>query len=210
MQSVGNCSLGLVHTGTNDRSNTGFYGTCDASHNTTWNAKGITGWAYHLNGGAISWHCKAQPLTALSSTEAELIAVDSAVRELRHLHKLLAEFKLQVTMPTIIGQDNQSTIKLCESTHFNARTKHISLRYHHCGDQQRAGILKLEYLPTADIASDALTKQLQAEAHCRHRAVLLGEQRTAWPEPNEQAATATIIDYTADSDTANQIYQYEL
>ena len=70
--------------------------------------------------------------------------------------------------------------------------------------------MKLEYLPTADIASDALTKQLQAEAYCRHRAVLLGEQRTAWPEPNEQAATATIIDYTADSDTANPIYQYEL
>ena len=40
--------------------------------------------------------------------------------------------------------------------------------------------------------------------------VLLGEQRTAWPEPNEQAATAIIIDYTADSDTANPIYQYEL
>ena len=70
--------------------------------------------------------------------------------------------------------------------------------------------MKLEYLPTADIASDALTKQLQPEAHCRHRAVPLGEQRTAWPEPNEQAATATIIDYTADSDTANPIYQYEL
>ena len=70
--------------------------------------------------------------------------------------------------------------------------------------------MKLEYLPTADIASDALTKQLQPGAHCRHRAVLLGEQRTAWPEPNEQAATATIIDYTADSDTANPIYQYEL
>ena len=148
--------LGLVYTGTDDHSNTDFYGTCDASHNTTWNAKGITGWAYHLNGGAISWHCKAQPLTALSSTEAELIAVDSAVRELRHLHKLLAEFKLQVTMPTIIGQDNQSTIKLCESTHFNARTKHISLRYHHCGDQQRAGILKLEYLPTADIHAGSI------------------------------------------------------
>ena len=26
----------------------------------------------------------------------------------------------------------------------------------------------------------------------------------------EYAATATIIDYTADSDTANPIYQYEL
>ena len=79
---------------------------------------------HHLNGGAISWHCKAQALTALSSTEAELIAVDSAVRELRYLHKLLGEFKQQVhKRPTPLGQDNQSTLTLCNRTHFNARGK---------------------------------------------------------------------------------------
>ena len=123
---------------------TDFYGTCDAAHNATWNARGITGWAYHLNGAAVSWHCKAQAIAALSSTEAELIAVDSAVRELRFLHKLLAEFGQQVGMrPTVIGQDNMSTLKLCNSTHFNARTKHVSIRYHHVGSQQRAGVVTL-------------------------------------------------------------------
>ena len=67
--------------------------------------------------------------------------------------------------------------------------------------------IRLSSLTLPTRLNHALTKQLQPEAHCRHRAVLLGEQRTAWPEPNEQAATATIIDYTADSDTANPIYR---
>ena len=93
---------------------------------------------------------------------------------------------------------------------FNARTKHLSLRYHHCGDQQRAGVVKLQYLPTSDIASDALTKQLPADSFSKHRAVLMGHERTQWPAPDEQAATATIIDYTVGSDTANPVYQYEL
>ena len=89
--------------GSDDCAATTFYGTCDAAHNVTHGAKGITGWAYLLCGAAISWKCRAQPITALSSTEAELIAIDDAVRELRYLHKLLEEFGQQVRTPTWIG-----------------------------------------------------------------------------------------------------------
>jgi hypothetical protein len=41
-----------------------------------------------------------QPLVALSSTEAELIAVDEASRELRFLEKLLADFGIAAPRPT--------------------------------------------------------------------------------------------------------------
>ena len=171
---------------TNGTSTSDFFGTCDASYNATHDSKGITGWAYHLNGGAISWSCKAQPITTLSSTEAELIAVDSAVRELRFLHKLLDEFGQQTkgVLPTIIGQDNMACITLCESTHFNARTKHIALRYHHCGDMQRLGVVKLKYLQTSQIPADALTKPLGEAEHVRHREVLLGHKPIDWSNEN--------------------------
>jgi hypothetical protein len=80
--------MGLRYTGEGDTARPlclSFFGTCDASHNVTHDAKGITGWAYQLQGACISWHCKAQKLTCLSSTESELVAVDSAVREIRGL-----------------------------------------------------------------------------------------------------------------------------
>ena len=96
-----------------------FLGTCDAAHNVTKDSKGITGWAYQLAGGSVSWKCSAQGLTALSSTEAELIAIDEATREAQFLHKLLGDFGINVSeaQPTPIAQDNQSTIKLIHSTH---------------------------------------------------------------------------------------------
>ena len=151
-----------------------FYGTCDASHNVTCDSKGVTGWAYLLGNGAVCWKSKAQPIVALSSTESELIAIDGAVRELRFLHKLLKDFGQQTTDPTTLAQDNMSTIHLCNSEHFNARTRHVALRYHYVGDQIRAGIIKIKYLSTLDMTADALTKPLPVHSHIRHREVLLG------------------------------------
>ncbi len=159
-----------------ERFTSSFFGTCDAAHNVTKDSKGITGWAYQIAGGSVSWKCRAQSLTALSSTEAELIAVDDAAREAQFLHKLLQDFGLHVSeiQPTTIFQDNQSTIKLIDSEHWNARTKHVAIRYHHTGDLVKQGQLKITYLSTDLMPADALTKPLPHSAHCRHRAVLLG------------------------------------
>jgi len=111
---------------------------------------------------------------ALSSTEAKLIAVDEAVRELRYLHKLLHDFGIHDnTILTTIKQDNQSTMTLINSTHFNTRTKHISLRYHHVGEQMRAGAAKVEYMPTEDMTADLLTKPLPSATHGKHTETLL-------------------------------------
>ena len=137
----------------------------------------MTGWAYQLGNGAICWKSKAQPIVALSSTESELIAIDDAVRELRFLHKLLKDFGQQTSYPTTVAQDNMSTIQLCESTHFNSRTRHVALRYHHVGDQIRAGNIKIKYLSTQEMTADALTKPLHAPQHIKHRSVLLGHVR---------------------------------
>jgi hypothetical protein len=158
-----------------------FYGTCDASYNVTHDSKGITGWSYQLADGSIAWQSKAQAIVSLSSTEAELIAIDAAARELRYLHKLLLDFGQQTShRPTPIGQDNMSTITLCESRHFNARTKHVALRYHHVGDLIRAGDLILKYLGTEAMTADVLTKALFKKPHCHHRAVLLGHVKLLW------------------------------
>ena len=157
-----------------------FYGTCDASHNCTHDSKGITGWAYQLCHGAIAWKCRAQNIVTLSSTEAELVAIDEAVRELRYLHKLLKDFGQQVDTPTLIGQDNMSTLALCKSSSFNARTKHVALRYHHAGEQQALGAVRLEYLSTGEMTADILTKPLAEPGHTKHAAVLLGRKQLLW------------------------------
>jgi len=94
---------------------------------------------------------------------------------------MLETFGMQTTArPTVLGQDNMSTLKICEGTHFNPRTKHVGLRYHHVGFQQREGVVKLKHLSTTEIAAGALTKPLRAGPFLKHRAVLLGLQRLRW------------------------------
>ena len=90
-----------------------------------------------------------QVITSLSSTESELIAVDSATRELRFLLKLLHhDFKIDIPKPVLIAQDNMSTLAIIKSRHFNARTRHLALRFHHVGDHQHDGTLRTAYLST--------------------------------------------------------------
>jgi len=158
------------------------YGTSDAAFNVTHDSRSVTGWCYHLNGGAISWKCRNQNLVTLSSTESELIAADEAVRELRFLHKLLVDFDLEGTEegPTVLGQDNMSTIALIRARHFNARTRHVALRYHHVGDLQREGTVLVRHLSTNQMTADVLTKGLDRTAHERHTRVLLGHQLVQW------------------------------
>ena len=159
-----------------------FYGTSDASHNTEADAKGITGWSFHFAGGCVSWKSHKQSLVALSSTESEIIAVDEATRELRFLNKLRKDFKIGDDKPTPMAQDNMSTLELIRSQHFNPRTRHISLRYHHTGEQQALGVLQSAYCPTDRIPSDLLTKPLARELHHRHAKVLLGMEPIEWEE----------------------------
>jgi hypothetical protein len=159
---------------------TGFYGTCDASFNTETGAKSVTGWEFHMGGASICWKSSVQPLVTLSSCEAELVACDAAVRELRGLTKVLKDFGLKFEEPVLLAQDNMSTLSIIKSKHFSGRTKHVDLRYHHCADQQKLGLLKTVYLNTDEMTADALTKPLNASAHLRHRAVLMGHAQLKW------------------------------
>ena len=104
-----------------------FSGTCDASFMTGPSMKGVTGWSFHKQRAAVAWKATNQTAVSLFSTEAELIAVDEATRELRFLHNPLLDFDIDVDMSTRIAQDSQSTIALVESKHFNARTKQFAV-----------------------------------------------------------------------------------
>lgn len=56
--------------------------------------KSTSGFIFKLNGGLVSWYSKKQPAVALSSTEAEYIALTLAVKEATWLRLLLTELGL--------------------------------------------------------------------------------------------------------------------
>jgi hypothetical protein len=71
---------------------------------------------------------------ALSTVEAEYIALCVAVCEVVWLCKLLADLFGHEMDSTIIHCDNQSCVKLLENPVFHYKSKHIEIKYHYIKD----------------------------------------------------------------------------
>ncbi|CAI7833883.1 unnamed protein product [Closterium sp. NIES-53] len=125
------------------------------------NRRSRTGYIYRLEPiGPISWQSSKQELIALSSAEAEYIALCSATKEGLYLRELLEETKLAQLPSFSLFCDNQSAIRIANKNGFANRTKHIALRYFFVKDEIEKGRLELSYCPTSEMAADYLTKKL--------------------------------------------------
>jgi len=76
------------------------------------------------SGGAVSWQSKLQKCVALSTTEAEYIAITEAAKELLWMKKFLQELGLQQER-YFFYCDSQSAIHLSKNSTFHSRSKHI-------------------------------------------------------------------------------------
>ncbi|XP_058782988.1 uncharacterized protein LOC131657627 [Vicia villosa] len=86
--------------------------------------KSISGYVFTMFGTAISWKATLQKVVALSTTEAEYIALTEAVKEALWLEGFAKELKLQGRGITV-KCDSQSAIHLSKNSAYHERTKHI-------------------------------------------------------------------------------------
>jgi hypothetical protein len=141
--------------------------------------RAITGFAYLIDGGAVSWNSKQQELVVLSTTEAEYVAATHAAKEGIWLRSFISEVfdsyakPLVTSSPTTLFSDNQSAISLAKEHHYHARTKHIDIRYHFIRYIIANGSIHLIYCPTNDMIADTLTKPLPS-VKAKHFAAELG------------------------------------
>jgi hypothetical protein len=122
--------------------------------------KSNSGYVFKLFGGTISWACRKQSCIALSSTEAEYIALSEACQEVIWLKKLCGEFNIDVSTGTKIFVDNQSAAKMSENQKFSNRTKHVDTKYHFIRDLVEKNFVQLEYVCSEDNVADLMTKPL--------------------------------------------------
>jgi hypothetical protein len=97
---------------------------------------------------------------ALSTGEAEYIALCVAVREVVWLRKLLANLFGHEMDFTVIHCDNQSCVKLSENPVFHDRSKYIKIKYHYIRDMVQRKAIHVQYLSTHDQVADVFTKPL--------------------------------------------------
>lgn len=120
--------------------------------------KSTTGYIFSKIGGAISWNCKRQEVVALSTCEAEYIALSRTIQEALWWQQLLEQFHGNQAVP--IRCDNQSAICVAKNQGFNPRTKHISIRYHFVRNALDQGNVTLDYVSTKQQPAVALPRLL--------------------------------------------------
>ena len=132
----------------------------DASFGCHENGKSHTGVCISLGDGPVFVRSVKQKIVTKSSTEAELVALSDEAGLLFHIEDFL---KSQgYVSKIVIGQDNQSTIAMVSGrTKESMRTRHIKVRYYWLRERVKLGDIKVEYVPTADMLADILTKPMQ-------------------------------------------------
>lgn len=126
---------------------------------------GLTG-THDLN--PISWCSQLQKSTALSSTEAEYMALKEAIKEAIYLFNLLnwlnknLSWGYEIETP-IVFEDNQGALKLAENPSFHKRTKHIDISFHYSRSKVQDGEVRILDVRSACNLADGFTKPLSAE-----------------------------------------------
>ena len=133
---------------------------CDTDWAGDINQQLTTGFVFTIGGTAVSWLSKQQPIVALSTCEAEYIALSAAVQEMIWLNRLLCELGFKDLVGTNLYEDNQGAIALAKNPIGHKRTKHIDTRYHFIREKVDSGQIAIKYCSTQDMIADVFTKGL--------------------------------------------------
>jgi hypothetical protein len=101
-------------------------------------------------------------VTALSSCEAEYVALTEAVKEILWLVQHFRALGVELEVPIFIFGDNTAAIALAKNPVFHQRTKHIDIKHHFLREHIKAGTIKLFYVDTKQNVADVLTKLTSA------------------------------------------------
>ena len=170
----------------------GFYCYADADFSGNWNkdfsetdpstAKSRSGWFISYANCPVIWCSKLQTQVALSTTEAEYIALSQALRDVIPVMSLLGEmrehnFKIISLQPRLYCkafEDNSGALELTRLPKLRPRTKHINICYHHFREHVRKGLIKIYPIETENQVADILTKPLSQTAFIHHRVIMCG------------------------------------
>nr|GEW13744.1 ribonuclease H-like domain-containing protein [Tanacetum cinerariifolium] len=109
-----------------------------------------------------SWSSKKQKSTAISSTEAEYIALSGCCSQILWMRSQLTDYGFQFNKIPLYC-DNKSAIALCCNNVQHSRAKDIDVRYHFIKEQVENGIVELYFVQTVYKLADIFTKPLPRE-----------------------------------------------
>ena len=143
-----------------------------------------TGYIIMLNKCPILWKSQLQTEIAMSTMEAEYVALSAACRDVLPLIRLTTELGNRYglsrdgtpSIKTTIYEDNEGALKLAntELPRMTPRSKHYGVKYHWFREHVQSGLINVLPISTKDQLADIFTKGLPFETFERLRKLLMG------------------------------------
>ena len=122
---------------------------------------------------AISWGSKKQKSVALSSCEAEIMALSEAAKEGVYLDRFLSDLGCPGRSLMELKSDNNAARDLAYNPEHHERTKHIERRHFYVRELVENQQLVVPYVATSENMADFFTKPLTAGDFFRHRNAIM-------------------------------------
>mmetsp|Transcript_27065 Transcript_27065/g.43749 ORF Transcript_27065/g.43749 Transcript_27065/m.43749 type:complete len:233 (-) Transcript_27065:2580-3278(-) len=119
-------------------------------------------------GKPVVWKSNKQKVVAMSSGEAEYIALSDICRELVYVTQLLQEFKMKIPKPVPVYCDSQAAISIAAKPGFTQKGKNIRIEYHNVRDNYQTKQICINKIPGEDNPADILTKALPGPSNKKH------------------------------------------
>jgi hypothetical protein len=140
-----------------------------------------TGYVLIFGGCPLLWSSKLQTEIALSTMEAEYIALSQSMRDLLPTKITVQEVAncLGVNLDLVqthstVFEDNNGALALASSPRMTPRSKHIGLKYHFFREAVTRGVVKIVKIDTELQKADIFTKGLVQVKFERIRKLLMG------------------------------------
>ncbi|GJS89731.1 retrovirus-related pol polyprotein from transposon TNT 1-94 [Tanacetum coccineum] len=121
--------------------------------------KSTSGGIQFLGDKLVSWMSKKQNCTAMSSAEAEYVALSASCAQVMWMRTQLQDYGFNYNKIPLYC-DSQSAIAITCNPVQHSKTKHIHTRYHFIKEQVENGIIELYFVRTEYQLADMFTKAL--------------------------------------------------
>ena len=124
------------------------------------NRRSRSGIMVFINGNLVHYTSKHQKSVALSTCEAEYVALSDAAKAALWVTQILDEIGMPLDLPVQFHEDNKAVTDLVKHPGASLRTRHVAIRYHHVQELHANGFLRVKHIGTKKQHADILTKTL--------------------------------------------------
>jgi len=107
----------------------------------------------------IYWKKKKRSIVVKNTSEAEMIAVNLCLKQMRWLSNLILDIYIHINKP-IIYNDNSGTVVYSKNSIINIQSRHVDIKYKYINDLVDKNLISVVPISTDLMLADMLTKTL--------------------------------------------------